>query len=169
MTTIVTELELGPSLQLVCAVPAAPRRRQRPPAPLVWIDGAPEPTKVLHAFERSGGVWTGAEVERILRRRTAQPISLLARWIVDSLVVSLSSRGDYLLPAFQFDLANATVRRPVFTVLETLDGSLKDLGLAAWFALPNEWLDGVAPADLIDHDLKAVLDAARAARLAAHC
>ena len=166
MSTIVSELEFGPSLQLVSAVPARPSPRWQPARPLLWIDGARRPTEVLHAFERSGGVWTGVEVERMLQRRTAQPISLLARWIVDSLVVSVAWRGDYLLPAFQFDVANASVRRPVFDVLEALGGTLKDLDLAAWFARPNEWLDDVAPVDAIDHDPERVVDAAHAERRA---
>jgi hypothetical protein len=167
MSTIVTEFEPALSLQLVSAVPARPQPRPRPARPFLWIDGARRPTEILHAFERSGGVWTGVEVERMLHRRTAQPISLLARWIVDSLVISLPWRGDYLLPAFQFDVANATVRRPVFEVLEALGGSLKDLELAAWFALPNESLHGVAPVDMIDDDPAAVLDAAHVERRAA--
>ena len=96
----------------------------------------------------------------MLRRRTAQPLSLLARWIVDTLVVSVAWRGDYLLPAFQFDLAGATVRRPVF---EILDGTLKDLELASWFALPNARLGGAAPVDAIGRDPRAVIDAAAAA------
>jgi len=162
MSTIVSEFEFGPSLQLVSAVPSRPRPRPQPARPFLWIDGARRPTEVLHAFERSGGVWTGAEVERMLQRRTARPISLLARWIVDSLVVSVAWRGDYLLPAFQFDVANASVRRPMFEVLEALGGTLKDLDLAAWFARPNEWLDGLAPVDAIDRDPKTVVDAARA-------
>ena len=167
MATFVTEYDLAPSLQLVPAVPAMPRHRARPASPPVWIDGDPLTREVLQAFERSGGVWTGTKVELMLRRRTAQPISLLARWIVDSLVISVASRGDYLLPAFQFDLANATVRRPVFDVLEALDGTFKDLDLAAWFALPSEVLDGVAPVDLIELDAQAVVVAAHIERRAA--
>jgi hypothetical protein len=167
MSTIVSEFEFGPSLQLVSAVPSRRPPRPQPARPLLWIDGARRPTEVLHAFERSGGVWTGVEVERMLQRRTARPISLLARWIVDSLVISVAWRGDYLLPAFQFDVASASVRRPVFEVLEALDGTLKDLDLAAWFARPNDRLDGAAPVDMIDHEPGAIVAAAHAARRAA--
>jgi hypothetical protein len=166
MATFVTEYDLAPSLHLVPAVPETPRHRVRPATPPVWIDGDPRIREVLQSFERSGGVWSGTEVELMLRRRTAQPISLLARWIVDTLVVSVASRGDYLLPAFQFDVANATVRRPVFEVLEALDGTFRDLDLAAWFALPSDLLD-VAPVDLIEHDPQAVVNAAHIARRAA--
>jgi len=153
-----------PSLQLVSAAPAQPQPHARPTRPLLWIDGDPRMQEVMRACESSGGLWPGDAVAGMLRRRTSQPISLLARWIVDSLVVSIAWRGDYLLPAFQFDVANATVRRPVFAVLEALDGSLKDLDLASWFAMPNQYLDDAAPLDVIEHDMLAVVDAALAER-----
>ena len=156
-----------PSLQLVSAVPARPQPHARPTRALLWIDGDPRLQDVLRAYQRSGGLWGGDEVAGLLRARTAQPISLLARWIVDSLVISVAWRGDYLLPVFQFDFAHATVRRPVFEVLEALGGTLRDLDLAAWFAMPNAHLDDVAPLDLIEHDTPAVIDAALAESRAA--
>jgi hypothetical protein len=133
----------------------------------VWIDGDPRATEVLHAYQRTGGLWSSDDLSRVLQRRTAQPVSLLARWIVDTLVISLAWRGDYLLPAFQFDVGHATVRRPVFAVLEALDGIFKDLDLASWFALPNAHLDDAAPVDVIELDPDAVLEAARAERAGA--
>jgi len=164
MSNTIERFERRPSLQLVTAVPSLPRRPARPASVPVWIDGQPRANAVLNAFERSGGLWASDEAVRMLRRRTAQPLSLLARWIVDTLVVSVAWRGDYLLPAFQFDLAGATVRRPVFEILETLDGTVKDLELASWFASPNARLGGAAPADAIGRDPRAVIDVAAAAR-----
>ena len=151
-----------PSLQLASVVPGRRQPDARPVRPLLWIDGVPRKQDVLMAYERVGGLWRGDDVARLLRTRTSQPICLLARWIVDSLVISVAWRGDYLLPVFQFDFANATVRRPVFEVLEALDGTLNDLDLAVWFASPNAVLDGVAPLDLVEHDTPAVVDAALA-------
>ena len=153
-----------PSLQLVSAVPARPERHAHRARPLLWIDGDPRLHDVMRAYEPHGGLWSGEEVTRLLRDRTAQPISLLARWIVDSLAISIAWRGDYLLPAFQFDIPNATVRRPVFAVLEALGGTLKDLDLAAWFALPNAYLNDATPLEVIEHDTLAVVDAAVAER-----
>lgn len=166
MSTTLHDFELRPSLQLFRPVRVA-SPRWRPASPLVWIDGDPRANEVLHAYERTGGLWSSDEVSRMLRRRTAQPVSLLARWIVDTLVISLAWRGEYLLPAFQFDVGHATVRRPVFAVLEALDGTFKDLDLASWFALPNAHLDDAAPVDVIELDPDAVLEAARAERAGA--
>lgn len=166
MSTSIHDFDLRPSLQLVRAVPVAPPRR-RPPSPPMWIDGDPRANEVLHVYERTGGLWSSDEVSLMLRRRTAHPVSLLARWIVDTLVISLAWRGDYLLPAFQFDVGHATVRRPVFAVLEALDGTFKDLDLASWFALPNAHLDDAAPVDVIELDPDAVLEAAHAERAGA--
>jgi len=161
MSAIVHDF-VRPSLQLVSALPPRPQPHARHARPLLWIDGDPRMHDVLTAYDRVGGLWSGDEVTRLLRDRTSQPISLLARWIVDSLVISVAWRGDYLLPAFQFDVANATVRRPVFAVLEALGGALKDLDLAAWFALPHADLGDVAPLDLIERETAAVVGAALA-------
>ncbi|HEY2187901.1 MAG TPA: hypothetical protein VGH48_05000 [Caldimonas sp.] len=160
MSKTIEPFEHRPSLQLVAAVPSLRRRPAPPPRMPFWIDGPAQANEVLYAYERSGGVWTSDDAMVMLRRRTAQPLSLLARWIVDALVVSVAWRGDYLLPVFQFDLANATVRRPVFEVLEALDGTLKDLELARWFGAPNVLLGGAAPVDAIELDPRAVVAAA---------
>ncbi|MBV9891226.1 MAG: hypothetical protein JO090_10130 [Rhizobacter sp.] len=163
MARIVPDFEFGAPPHLAAATPGA-KPPQRPRSPFLWVDGDPRPAEVLRAFERSGGVQDGDEIARMLRRRHAQPISTLARWIVDAHVVSFAWRGGYLLPVFQFDLRDATVRPRVAAVLDALGGALKDIDLAAWFALPHELLDGAAPVDVIDRDLHAVVDAARAER-----
>lgn len=67
---------------------------RRTAQPLLWIDGEPRAHEVLQAFEPSGGLWTGDDVARMLRRRTWQPISLLARWIVDTLVMSGAAAAE---------------------------------------------------------------------------
>ena len=103
----------------------------------------------------------------LLRRRTSQPISMLARWIVERRVVSFGWQGEYLLPMFQFDRADMTVRRSVSAVLREFDGTFDDWELAAWFALPNAWLQDDSPLDLLPLDPHAVLDAARADRFVA--
>ena len=96
-----------------------------------------------------------------------RPISVLARWIVDKRVVSLRWHGEYLLPMFQFQRTDMAVRRAVTDVLEEFDGTFEDWDLAAWFALPNDWLEGVAPIDLLDAAPAAVRQAARADRFIA--
>ena len=85
----------------------------------------------------------------MLRRRTSQPVSMLARWIVERRVVSFGWQGEYLLPMFQFDRAEMTVRRHVSAVLDEFDGTFDDWDLATWFALPNAWLGDDTPVDVL--------------------
>jgi hypothetical protein len=92
---------------------------------------------------------------------------MLARWIVERRVVSFGWHGEYLVPMFQFDRADMTVRRPVSAILDELDGTFDDWDLATWFALPNTWLDDEAPVDVVLRDPHATLQAARADRFIA--
>ncbi len=45
------------------------------------------------AFQRTGGVVTGDGLAVMLRSRTEQPMSLLARWIVHRQVISFQAQG----------------------------------------------------------------------------
>jgi acyl-CoA synthetase (AMP-forming)/AMP-acid ligase II len=118
-------------------------------------------------YERAGGLASGDEVTLLLRKRTSQPISLLARWIAGRRVVSFAWKGQFMLPLFQFELAYMSVRAPVSAVLDELAGVFDDGELAAWFALPNAWLQDAAPVDVLDVDHAALLNAARADRYVA--
>ena len=139
----------------------------RPPSLPVAADADARANQVLHAYRRTGGLASGDELTFLLRRRTSQPISMLARWIVERRVVSFGWRGEYLLPMFQFDRASMSVRRPVSAVLDEFDGTFEDWDLASWFALPNTWLGDEAPVDALPRDPHAVLQAARADRFIA--
>jgi hypothetical protein len=151
----------------VGAAPPTTAQRIRPPA-LMWpADADARAGEVLHAFQRTGGLTSGAEVTSLLRRHTSQPISALARWIVAQRVVSFGWQGEYLLPMFQFDRADMTVRRHVSAVLDEFDGTFDDWDLATWFALPNAWLGDDAPVDVLPLDPHGVLQAARADRFIA--
>ena len=103
----------------------------------------------------------------MLRKRTSQPISMLARWIVERRVVSFGLRGEYLVPMFQFEGTYMAVRRSVSAVLAELKGVFDDWDLATWFVLPNDWLGGHAPVHVLPIDPHAVLQAARADRFIA--
>jgi hypothetical protein len=141
--------------------------RLRPAASLWPTDADARASEVLHAFRRTGGLVSGDELTFLLRGRTSQPISMLARWIVDRRVVSFGWHGQYLVPMFQFDRADMTVRRHVSTILDEFEGTFDDWDLATWFALPNAWLGDDAPVDVLPLDPHAVLQAARADRFIA--
>ena len=115
-------------------------------------------------FAASGGVATGNEVADYLRVRVCQPVSLLARWIVDRRVIVFSCGADLLLPLFQFDFAQGCLRSGVAPVLSELTGVMSDQEIACWFSQPNGWLNGAVPARIVLTEVAAALTAARADR-----
>jgi hypothetical protein len=160
-------LERRPLLNEAGAAQSAWRSRLWTSASFCPIDADPRASEVLHAFRRTGGLVNGDELTFLLRGRTSQPISMLARWIVERRVVSFGWHGERLLPMFQFDRADMTVRRPVSAILDEFEGTFDDWDLATWFALPNAWLAHDAPVDALALDPHAVLQAARADRFIA--
>lgn len=146
-----------------------------PPSPrqLVAGSGAPPHRSGHHAgcaadFSTSGGVATGTVVAERLRAKVSQPVSALARWIVDRRVVAMACGPALLLPLFQFDFATGCVRSGVAPTLAELAGVMDDGEVACWFAQPNAWLHGAAPAQILSSDAGAVLAAARADRFVAN-
>ena len=49
--------------------------------------------EMFRTYGRTGGLASGDEVTLLLRKRTSQPISLLARWIATQRVVSFTWKG----------------------------------------------------------------------------
>lgn len=98
--------------------------------------------RLLEAFSDIGDVVHGDALVSQLRGHTEQPASLLAHWIVQRELINLSLHSRTLLPLFQFDLAD-------------------------WFARPNGFQQGSAPARTFEDDLPAVLQATRADRFVA--
>ena len=134
-----------------------------------WINEATtrSVTQMMQVYDITGGVVSGDELSGLIRGPAGQPISLIARWIVNRQVVSIPWRSQTLLPLFQFDLHGSSLQPAVERVVAELTGVFDDLELAIWFAQPNTWLDGVAPVHVLSHDVFAVLEAARADRFVA--
>ena len=161
-------LERSPSLEDVPASPALSRHGAGPST-------APRPhdaARALHvmmvdAYRRTGGLVNDAELALLLRRHSTQPLSLLARWIVARRLVCYVWQSEILVPLFQFDRDDMSLRRETGQVVDELAGTFDDWELAAWFAQPNSWLQNTAPVELIDVDQRAVLQAARADRFIA--
>jgi hypothetical protein len=144
-------------------------RRARPAAPVPTVrwrqpPAAPEHLAMLDAYRKTGGLVSCDEAAMLLRRHHEQPISVLARWIVARKVVSFAWQSETLVPLFQFDLSDMSLRAAASDVITELAGAFDDLELAAWFTRPNCWLANAAPVDTIDADAPAVLQAARADR-----
>jgi hypothetical protein len=117
-----------------------------------------------HAFRSTGGLMTGDELAVLLRRQADQPLSLLARWIVDRRVISFEASGETWLPVFQFEPGAMTVRRELQQVIDELREVFDDWELTEWFASSNCWLGGVSPSVCMLRDPEAVIGAARADR-----
>jgi hypothetical protein len=118
------------------------------------------------AYRASGGVATSDALTQLLLGRWDQPISVLARWIVDRRVVHFGLQGRLMLPLFQFDLRSLDVLPRVGEVIDALGHVLDTDEHAEWFARPNCWLRGASPAEAMAEDAAAVLQAARSYRLA---
>ena len=123
--------------------------------------------ELMHVFRATGGVVSGDSLALLLRRRSDQPLSLLARWIVNRQVLSFECHSQTMLPMFQFDLAALTVQPGLRPVMAELTDVFDDWELVDWFARPNGWLSGESPVAVFAGDLAAVLQAARADRFVA--
>lgn len=123
---------------------------------------------LVTAFERCGGIATGDKVAAMMRTRSDQAVSLVARWIVSRSVVCFSWRTQAYVPLFQFEQASMSLLPELKPVINELVGPLDEWDLALWFAEPNAWLHGLPPVSEIAKDPVAVLSAAQADRFIAH-
>ena len=119
------------------------------------------------AYLPTGGILSGDSFAQLLRQGLDQPISTLARWIVDRDVVSFEVQGQIWLPMFQFEPPTLQVRHGVLTVVRELRSVFDDLELAEWFAHPNSFLGGQTPAVEVLRNEQAVLEVARLDRFVA--
>jgi len=115
-------------------------------------------------YARHGGLAEGDDVARRLRRRSPQPGSLLARWIVERSIVSFYWRGRVLVPKFQFNDLDQMPRQEVMSIVSELTPFLDDWDAALWFVEPNAWIEFQLPIDLMASNPYAVLQAARGDR-----
>lgn len=125
--------------------------------------------EIENEFRASGGVISSEEVVALLMERTDQPISKLARWIVDRHVIGFEWQGRTVLPRFQFELSTMTPRPAVRTVVGELILAMTDWEICLWFVTPNAWLADALPLDAIASDAAAVVDAARGERYLLRC
>jgi hypothetical protein len=119
---------------------------------------------MVRGYSSSGGIAGCDEMVGLLRLRFDQPISVLARWIVARSVVCFEWRTITMLPIFQFDIADMTIRPQLRDVLREWRDTFDDREVALWFVQPNAWLDGRTPVDVLRSDPALVLDTARADR-----
>lgn len=122
---------------------------------------------MLSVYRTAGGVVSGAALAAILRHHCSQPVSVVARWLVQRAVLSFQWLGQALIPLFQFDPISMCPRLDTLAVVRELTDAFADWELALWFASPNTWLDDVCPVARLHSDPESVLRAAQADRFIA--
>jgi hypothetical protein len=121
------------------------------------------------ALRPHGGMILSEAAVEIAREFCEQPISRLARWIVDGAIVTLLWHGRTWVPMFQLqthkhDLA---LRIGCVRAVAELREAFDDWEIVVWFATPNGWLNDQAPVAMLNHDESRVVEAARADRFIA--
>jgi len=117
---------------------------------------------VCQAYEPSGGVTWAEDLER--RWRSVADGRSGSRLIVSREILSFNWRRARWIPMAQFGKDGLSLKPQFLQVWSELAGDMDGWEVASWFASPSAWLDQSRPVDLIDGDLPAVLQAARADR-----
>ncbi len=140
-------------------------------APSPWL---PSLAALAKTYAGCGGLIDGDDLAAALAKAnpdgedlSVAALAHVARWIVQREAVSFAGPGGWLLPLFQFDLPRARLHPVMRPLLGELRGVFDDIEIGAWFATPNGWLSGRAPARAMHNDAAGVLQAARADRYVA--
>jgi len=146
--------------------PPAPGPELVSPAQLQLREG--QYALMSSSFGLHGGLVGSGSFLNLLKGVCSQPISRLARGIVDRTLVNFSWQGEILIPLFQFSEGSLTPRPELGDVLAELRDDRNDWELAHWFALPHPCLDERPPAALLASQPACVLNAARVDRFITH-
>ena len=119
---------------------------------------------MLAVLRPDGGVVSGDQLATLLRGHGEQPVSTVARWVVQRSILSLGWQGQTLIPLFQFDRVSMQPRPQVVAIIRELAGAYDDWEMALWFTRPNAWLDDEVPVKRVRTDPASVLKAAQADR-----
>jgi hypothetical protein len=114
-------------------------------------------SSVLEEF----GALRSNEVADLAGSRASNRAALANRWRSENIVVAVPVGDEWLYPGFQFT-AEGRPRAVVGRVLDLMrsDPHTTDWQVALWFATPTGWLGGRRPADVLDEDPDAVVEAA---------
>jgi hypothetical protein len=124
--------------------------------------------QTMHAaFCDHGGLMAGDALAERLRPMFPQPVSRLAKWIVTRSVISVAWQGCTMLPLFQFQPCDMSIRTNFSRVFDELKDTFDNWEAALWFATPSDWLDKRTPVDCLDENVLDVIHAARADRFIA--
>lgn len=119
------------------------------------------------AFRATGGLARADDLARLLDDHRQGVFPNLAALIDSGDVSGFEWRDALWVPMFQFELRDLSIKQRSRQVLAELPVSYDGWAIAAWFVRPNSWLNERRPVDLLDSNLPALLDAARADRFVA--
>jgi hypothetical protein len=124
-------------------------------------------SRLISAYRSLGGVMSGDDLASLMRSSMDQPVSFLARAIVERRIVFFPVGATINVPCFQFEPEAWKTLPAVKVALTELLDVFDDLAIAEWFVRPNCWIQYRVPCLLVRHDVVAVRDAARADRYVA--
>ena len=145
-----------------------------PPTGL-WLDGAmfnpatqsctdDQFLSMLNAYRSSGGLAREENLLTSFSRRCGLDADTLSHWIAEREVIGFEWESRTWLPVFQFNLIDMTLPPALGQVLAELIPVYDPWEMVSWFAQPNPWLADRVPANALEQDPSAVLQAARADR-----
>jgi hypothetical protein len=115
---------------------------------------------LLEAFRPTGGTAPGEIVARLLEEHRAGNAVTLARLVDAGQIFGFEWRASFWIPMFQFDAGDLALKASAQRVRAELPPPWSGWTLASWFAGSNARLGGRRPADLLETDLEAVMQAA---------
>ena len=116
---------------------------------------------LLAAFRATGGTAPSEIVGRLLEEHQVGNAVSLAKLIYTGQAFGFEWRDSLWIPMFQFDANDLALKCSAQSVRAELPSLWSGWNVACWFAAPNARLDGHSPADRLDADLEAVVQAAQ--------
>ena len=119
---------------------------------------------MLNAYRGSGGLVRDGELLALFRRSSGPDADTLANWIAQREVIGFEWQSRTWFPVFQFRHLDMERQPALGQVFAELIPAYDSWDLADWFAQPNPWLADRVPAETLELDSFAVLQAARVGR-----
>lgn len=123
---------------------------------------------LLEAFRITGGTAPAPILANLLAQHQVGTVVSLAKLVYSGKIFCFQWRGNDWIPMFQFETEDLALKVSAQSVRAELPSLWSGWQVASWFAGPNARLDGHNPADWLDSDLEAVVQAAQALEVAVH-
>lgn len=101
----------------------------------------------LSLYQQAGGVESCDTLACLLRPHVAQPVSVVAHWLVERKIIAFDWRSRTFIPMFQFSMHDMSPRADVLQVVAMLAPVFDASQLALWFVQPNTALAGSTPVE----------------------